>query len=108
MQPQEVAAVKVVHSPAAEAVSLAPDISVTDGRSSDSRGRRAAKGWSGSHRPAGKGCLMLRPQSGWFREKPEGLSKGQRRLHDDFGTFPPRKCCIDIFAKSLVTFRKII
>ena len=101
MQPQEVAAVKVVHSPAAEAVSLAPDISVTDGR-------RVAKGWSGSHRPAGKGCLMLRPQSGWFRERPEGPSKGQRRLHDDFDTFPPRKCCIDIFAKSLVTFRKII
>lgn len=46
MQPQEVAAVKFVHSPAVEAVSLAPKTSIAYGRSGDSGGKRMAKKWS--------------------------------------------------------------
>lgn len=54
MQPQEVAAVKFVHSRAAEAVSLAPETSVADGHSGSSSGRWVAKERSGLHRLAEK------------------------------------------------------
>ena len=84
MQPQEVAAVKFVHSRAVEAISLAPKTSIADGRSGD---RRMAKKWSSLHRPAGKDCLIIaavmRLTGG---KKPKCRSKEHRLLHEDFDT----------------------